>query len=72
MSPSISYTYCIPNPILDIMEEEGRKMKKEKMEKKNWMGNVHGWRKEEKWGKNNEAYLPWIYHVLVSVQNTMV
>ena len=35
MSPSISYTYCIPNPILDIMEEEGRKMKKEKMEKKN-------------------------------------
>lgn len=35
MSPSISYTYCIPNPILGIMEEEGRKMKKEKMERKN-------------------------------------
>ena len=34
MSPSISYTYCIPNPILGIMEE-GRKMKKEKIERKN-------------------------------------
>lgn len=46
MSPSISYTYCIPNPILGIMEEEGRKMKKEKMN-----GKCTWWRKEEKWGK---------------------
>lgn len=38
MSPSISYTCCIPNPILGIMEEEGRKMKKEKMNGKcTWM-----------------------------------